>query len=500
LTTLITKSNFLRFLECPRYGWLYRNRPDLVEKTESHIAKQGDEVESLAHGLFEEGTKVPWENAVEITAEHLKKGTPVLYQATLKTDKYLARADILVKDPDGNGWHLYEVKSTSKEKKTHIPDLCFQTTTFEEAGLKLSTINLIHVNKTYRFDAQKGLEIKKFFVIEDLTQKVRDEQVAFAEAMSRAHAVLTDPEEPHPKILVKNFEYEVSPSFEAYYRQGIPEYSIYDIGYISKKELTKLTEKGIRAIEEIPDGFFKQEYKNLQVEVTKTKKPFRDFDRIAQTRATFQYPLYFLDYETVAPAIPIFDGTRPYQHLCFQYSLHVKRTPESALEHFEFLHLEKDNPVPHLLKRLRSDIGDQGTVFVWYEPFETTRNKEMAEDYAEYREFLENLNERVYDLMKIVSEGMYEDYRFKGSASIKKVLPVLVPELSYKELGVQHGGEAMDAWYSLMDGTPENKDQIIQDMLEYCQMDTLAMVRVLEVFEGVGRVMVRAGKKTKEIH
>jgi len=89
--TLITKSNFLRFLECPRYGWLYRNRPDLVEKTESRIAKQGDEVENLAHGLFEEGTEVPWENAVEITAEHLKKGTPVLYQATLKTNKYLVK-------------------------------------------------------------------------------------------------------------------------------------------------------------------------------------------------------------------------------------------------------------------------------------------------------------------------------------------------------------------------------------------------------------------------
>jgi len=480
---LISKSAFLRFLECPRYGWLYRNRPDLVDMTQSRIARQGEEVEKLAQGLFEKGTKVLWKGASEDTKRMLNDGTPVIYQATFKTEKYLAKADILVRDADGTRWHLYEVKSTTREKAEHIQDLCFQAITFESAGLKLASVNLIYINNQYVFDAKKGLDIKQFFITQDLSEKIEKNKTKVADAMERAHAVLTSPEEPHPKILIKNFKYKATPRFEDYYWQGVPEYSIYDIGRITKRELTKLMEKGMTTIIELPNGYFKQDFKNLQIEVTKEQKPFIDYGRIAETLATFHYPLYFLDYETINPAIPMFDGNRPYRMICFQYSVHVKRAPGSDLEHVEFLHLNPDNPIPHLLKRLRSDIGDKGTVLVWFELFEKTRNKEMAKDYPEYREFLESVNERIYDLMKIVDEGMLEDYHFKGSASLKNVLPVLVPELSYEGLGVRHGHDAMDTWHELMEGGIIDREKAIRDMLEYCGQDTLAMVRILEVVE-----------------
>ncbi len=485
----ISKTDFVRYLECPRYGWLYKNRPDLLDKTQSRIAKQGGQVEELAHGLFPKGIEVPWKNAFEETMKLLKNGTPVIYQATLKTDKYLARADILVKDKDGKGWHLYEVKSSTQVKPEHIPDICFQTNLFEECGMKLYSINIIHINNKYVFDEKKGLEIKKFLIIENLTEKIRENQREFADLMTEAHTVLTSPDEPHPKILAKSFNYDPGPLLNEYYWKGIPDYSIYNIGRIYEKELAKLTEEGIIAIRDIPEGFFKNERKNLQVEITKTEKPFIDRTKIAETMSTLEYPLYFLDYETVNPAVPLFDGTRPYQMICFQYSLHVQRTPKSKLEHYEFLHTEKDNPVPHLLKQLQSESGNKGTVFVWNQGFEKVRNNEMGKEYPEYRDFLEALNARVYDLMKIVSQGMYEDFRFKGSASIKKVLPVLVPELSYENLDIGQGGEAMDAWYEIMGHqtveTKKERAETIKSMLEYCKQDTLAMVKILEFLKNL---------------
>jgi len=485
MTKTISKTDFLRYLECPRYGWLCKNRSDLLDKTQSRIAKQGGYVEDLAHGLFPKGVEVPWKNAFEETACLMKNGTPVIYQATLKTDKYLARADILIKDKDGKGWHLYEVKSTTQAKPEHIPDICFQTILFEEAGIKLYSLNLIHINNQYVFNEKKGLEIKKFFVIEDLTKEIHENKGECAKAMNEAYTVLTSPDEPHPKILAKSFNYDPGQLLSEYYWKGVPDYSIYDIGRISQKELVKLTEEGIQTIRDVPVGYFKAGNKNLQVEITKKRKPFIDHAKISQTLSAFQYPLYFLDYETINPAIPMFNGTRPYQMICFQYSLHVKRTPKSKLEHYEFLYLDKDNPAPYLLKQLQAETGDRGTVFVWNQAFEKTRNNEMGKEYPEYHAFLEALNARVYDLMKIVSQGMYEDYRFKGGASIKNVLPVLVPELSYEALDIGQGGETMDAWYEIMTGTVEDRDKTVKAMIEYCKQDTLAMVKILEFLKKI---------------
>jgi hypothetical protein len=197
------------------------------------------------------------------------------------------------------------------------------------------------------------------------------------------------------------------------------------------------------------------------------------------------YPIYFLDYETFASPLPPFDGTRPWQKIVFQYSLYVKKEPGAKAEQKEFLAEKDENPVPAMVAQLRRDIGTKGTVIVWYAAFEVPRNKEIGEDYPEYAEFMEAVNSRVYDLMVIFKKKLFVDGGFHGSSSIKAVLPIMVPELSYKELAIQEGGTASASWPMLIDPrtSAAERGKLKIDMLLYCGLDTFAMVRILENLE-----------------
>ena len=215
--------------------------------------------------------------------------------------------------------------------------------------------------------------------------------------------------------------------------------------------------------------------------------PTIDREAIKQFLDGLQYPLYFLDYETLMSLIPYFDGLRPYQQVPFQYSLHLLQTPDASLEHKEYLHQENSSPSRPLTEQLLADICTEGTVLVWYEGFEKSRNTELGNMIPEYKHAMESLNGRVVDLMTPFKEKWYDDPRFEGSASIKKVLPVLCPELSYKTLGIQEGASAQRLWMeAILDGTRDGeKQQILSDLLEYCKLDTLAMVEIFNKLRNI---------------
>lgn len=217
----------------------------------------------------------------------------------------------------------------------------------------------------------------------------------------------------------------------------------------------------------------------------KSGEPLINKGQITRELQNLEYPLSFLDYETYGAAVPLFDGYEPHKHIVFQYSLHVLDAPDSEPRHLEYLIIDNEDPSPALLDQLVMHLPDQGSVIVWNKSFEMTKNREMAERYPEYREFIEDLNARVYDLMEIFSKGLYIHPDFHGSASIKKVLPVIVPDLEqgYSGLQISNGEGAMLAWYEIISGVIPNIDieQIRQDLLAYCKLDTLAMVKIYEV-------------------
>ena len=205
-----------------------------------------------------------------------------------------------------------------------------------------------------------------------------------------------------------------------------------------------------------------------------------DTEAINDFLGQLEYPLYFLDYETINPAIPLFNQTKPYEQIPFQYSLHVMESKDGDCVHMDFLHSEKSNPIPSLLKNLKEAIGPKGTVIVWNQSFEKGRNVFMGEFCPEYKDFLNSVNERIFDLM-VIFQKHYLDYRFKGSASIKNVLPVLVPDLRYSDLVIQHGGMAIDGILDLVhDDGSFDRQTLISDLKAYCEQDTLAMVRIFE--------------------
>lgn len=198
--------------------------------------------------------------------------------------------------------------------------------------------------------------------------------------------------------------------------------------------------------------------------------------------AELNYPLYYLDYESVSYAVPKFDGSWPHKHLTTQYSLHIQRTPESKLEHFEFLHNENSDPSKALAESLLSNINaDRGSVIFYYKTYERDRTKEMADMAPEYRDRLEDIIDRMWDLETLFAKRWYWDPKFEGSSSIKNVLPVFAPEFSYKDLEINKGDLAQIKFAEMI-ALPKGshaREKIRQDLLKYCQRDTLAMVIIL---------------------
>jgi len=266
----------------------------------------------------------------------------------------------------------------------------------------------------------------------------------------------------------------------------LDKYSIYNMIYLNQNQVALLEDRGITSIKDMPEELA-QEKQLLQIDLIKSGERIILKDKIKKFLDSFQYPIYFLDYETLSSVIPFFDGMSPYKDYPFQYSLHVLDKLDSEVRHTEYLHLENSDPMPSLLKKLRKDIGDTGTIITWNMGYEKSCNEQMANMYPQYKEFLNQLNDRIVDLMTPFFEKWFVDKDFFGSSSLKVVLPVVIPELGYKGMDVSDGLEARRMWTQtvLEDKNQNNKDEIINDLLKYCELDTFAMVKIFELLRNL---------------
>jgi hypothetical protein len=306
------------------------------------------------------------------------------------------------------------------------------------------------------------------------------------EQIEEALGVLGRKKEPEVRIVKQCFKNDAVCSHDCpfidYCWKGIPTPSVYDLS-LTEKKLAALLDEGIMKLRDVPAGVIPKSKQKFYRSVL-TGKAQAERKALAEWLDRLEYPLYFLDYETYGSAIPRYDGYKPYQAVPFQYSLHVIERPGAKTQHFEHLETEDTDPVPALAKALKGQIGTKGTVLVWNMGFEKSRNKEMGKRLPAEAQFLEAVNARVIDLMETVRKGLYVHPDFVGSASIKAVLPVLCPELSYEGL-VTEDGAACDDWPKLVGilgdpMTPAERSTMKKRMLDYCGMDTFAMVRILE--------------------
>jgi len=486
----ITKSDFIRFLHCPRFAWLWKHRPDLRGEYDhgGRFAKQGREVELLARKLFPKGKEVKGFDGAGFaeTQRLIREGAKVIYQAVAMTSHYEAKADILVRADNGTQWSLYEVKSSSTLKEDYLADVYFQWLAFEAAGIKLASIHLVTVNGNYIYHESEGIRPKQLFSVHDMTLELPGMEIRWKALVETARHVLTSVHEPKVLVLNKGLKHELPHEMLEEYWKGVPEFSVYRITHIAREQLMDLIGRGILDINQVPDDYFSSERQKHQVQLTKSKRIFVDRQKLKAELKQLRYPLYFLDYETIMPAVPLFDGHKAYQIVPFQYSLHVIDRPGAKPRHYDYLHTRKTDPAANLLKTLRKHIGDRGSVLAWNAPFEKSCNQRMADRNPKYQAFLGSVNDRLYDLA-LIFKDIYVDYRFRGSVSIKNVLPVMIPELSYEALKIRNGEMAIQSITELIDRSFFGRSKIIRELKEYCSLDTLAMVRIFEVLIRVAK-------------
>jgi predicted RecB family nuclease len=485
----VSKSDFLKYQCCPSYLWLWKHNKDVVpvdeEETIRQRLEQGNEVELVARQLFPQGVLIESINeaARDETKKIIDNGSTTIFQATAISDEGLfAMADVIQYDKATSTWTLFEVKSTNSVKKEHIYDVAFQKVTFEEAGYKIGKVGVIYLNKEYKRKTE--IKPKELLLETDISYQVQEIEETIKQQAHDALEMVKRNEEPKGCSCRLKTRSNHCPTFH-YLNPDIPEYSVFNISRIGNKTLGVLVDGEIYNVEDVPEDVKLSVIQQNQVSVAKNKEPIIDRAAIAEFLSEAEYPLYFLDYETVSTAIPLFIGCTPYQQIPFQYSLHVLKSPDAELEHFEFLARDsKETPSKELIKSLTPNISEKGSVVVWYKSFETRRNTEMGNLYPECKDLMESINSRVIDLMDVFSKQYYVHHEFNGSSSIKKVLPVLVPEFSYKDLDIQNGLSAAIRWHEAVSGTVE-PEKVYDSLLKYCCLDTLAMVKIYEFLRKV---------------
>lgn len=486
---MLTKSDYLKYTQCCKYLWLHKYRRDLVSEDAQaamqRLFDEGYQVEEWAYKLFPGGVSAfddDFEIAVKNTKKLVAAGTKVIFQPTISNWDLYCRADIIKLNAKTGEYDIFEVKSSTEVKDVHLIDLAFQKICFEKERIRIGKLFLVHINNKYVRNGK--IEPGELLIRENVTDAVEDVIREVGLGIKDAQKVLEN-KNSEPKVrILKQCHSPYDCVFTEYCWKNIPEDSIYDIaGGLSPKKLETLLDMGILKMKDIPEDYVTNGNGLRHMRAVKTQKVFIDPEAIKRELAPLEYPLHFLDYETFNPAIPLFDGYKPYQRVVFQYSLHVKKSPKAKLKHYQYLSTEIEDPTDDLADSLSEAIGEQGNIIAWNKSFEAGCNNEMCVRCQKHADFFESINDRMYDLMQPFKKGYYVHKDFKGSASIKKVLPVLVPELSYKALNIQEGGTASESWLKVANPElpPTERNQLAQDMLAYCRLDTLAMVEILEV-------------------
>ena len=496
---LISKSQFLNYLTCPKDAWFRLHKPDLAEfkvsETLQNMFKQGYEAEDRAKGL-----KV-FAGMVEVTVQGVEvkkevdaliaKKTPAIYQPTFIADGFIIRCDVIKWDIESGKWDLYEIKSSSSRHdsgaRDHLSDAAFQAIVMERYGLPVGKIFIVHLNKEYVLKGK--LDLESLFVLNDSTSKVAARRVTVAPEMEEAKKYLNQEEE--PKGGCDCIYYGRSSHCETFARSHptVPEYSIHDLAYIgsSPNKLRQLVEKGIYHLHDIEDTSDFTDKQQNQVETHKTNKEIVDKKEIANVLNGYAYPLYFLDYETFAPAVPIYDGFSPYKRIPIQFSLHYIQQRGGPLQHIEYLHEENSDPSEAVAKLLCDSINPSGTVLAWNVGFERSVTKELASRVPAYEKTLQRICTQMQDLMDIFSGQHYVHKGFGGKVAIESVMEVMLPDISYDHLPYTGQDVGFVWWKDIASTVEQSKDRSekIRLVKEYCKQDTLVMVEIWRILNDI---------------
>jgi len=484
----LSKSQYIRGLQCVKSLWLKKYKPDLLSEPESSseaTLDSGHKVGELACELFPDGIAIPDEvtsldKKVALTQQLIDKGEKNIYEASFQYEGIFVAVDILHINDDKTV-EIYEVKSSTDVKEVYLDDLSIQYYVLNGLGYTIKSANLVHINSDYVREDE--LEIDKLFTIVNLTDEVKELQHNIPEHLEQFQSFLNDREnEPEIDIGTHCLNPYACDAMEHCWKH-IPQYSIFDISRLRSDKKFNLYYNDIIKFEDIEDISIFSESQQIQIHSELTQQAIINKEAIKEFLDTLSYPIYHLDFETFQQAIPEWRGISPYMQIPFQYSLHIEQE-DGSLEHREFLAPEGEDPRYELAKRLVEDIPTDVTVLAYNMGFEKGVIRKLAAIFDELTPHLLAIHDNIKDLMTPFQKKDYYVPEMRGSYSIKYVLPSLVPEMAdaYKKLdGVHNGGEAMQIYAKL--AHIEDKVEVArlrEALLRYCELDTLAMVRVLE--------------------
>ncbi len=482
----LSKSTFVRGCQCVKSLYLNKYHKEFqssVSENQEAIFEQGKEVGLLARKLFPNGIDASpknyfsYDESIKKTELAIEKGETIIYESAFLFDEVLAALDILVKDNEG--WKAFEVKSSTEVKDTHILDAALQYYLIQNIGISLKDIFLIYINNQYV--RGEKLEIAKLFLKKSILKEVLDLQTFIPQKIVELKSILEQKEIPDIEIgLQCNDPYPCD--FIDYCWKKIPPYSVFDIANLRSTKKFELFNQGIIQLKNIPNDFALNANQWQQVNCEIEQKSIIDKPKIEEFVDKLIYPLHFLDFETFQLAIPKFVNSKPYQQLVFQYSLHKQNSKGSNLLHYEFIaETYSNDPRIPFIKKLIDDCGEEGDILVYNLAFERTRLQELANDFPEFSDSISNILNRLIDLMIPFRERWYYTPDMKGSYSIKVVLPALLPEFSYSNLEIKDGSIASSTYSSMVQGLfTGDKIKSVKALLEYCKLDTLAMVKILD--------------------
>ncbi len=483
----ISKTQYMKGLQCAKSLWYYKNRKDLSPEIDTNTQAKfdtGHEIGAYAQRYYDGGVLVDnqyWDvsGAIKKTEGFISQGKKIIYEATTMHPVHggYSRIDILRKDLETKTWDLIEVKSSTSVKDYHIDDLSFQYHVFNCSGYKINRCYLMHIDNQYVRNGD--IDPHGLLKLEDVTEQVISKQVNI-EALSHELVTLRDAA-CEPDISIGHHCF--SP-FECDYKEHcwkhVPTYSIYNV-YPSKKAEQIYTSTSSFDLRDVPTNLYPGGLKKIDVDCFVNDNENIDRDAIQSFLSQLVYPLYYLDYETLFPAIPLFDGTRPYQQIPFQFSLHILNKSGNEPSHHEYLHNPIDDPREAFTEKLISLCGDSGSVIVYNKSMEASRNNELAVLFPHHAERLKNINDRMVDLMDVFRKRQLYNHKQMGSYSIKTILPIYT-DMSYGNLSIADGGTASLLYLDMLQDklTNEEIEITMNNLLEYCKMDTLAMVKLVD--------------------
>lgn len=481
---LLSKTKLMRGYRCLKCIYLTIHHPELeapITPDTQALFDQGNQVGNKARAYYPGGILIdnkPWDfsGALVKTRQLIQNGATTIYEAAFDYMGCYARADIIQYQSDTKRWRILEVKSSTKVKPEHYDDVGLQVWIMAKSGLPIETIHLVHLNPACRYP-----DLSNLFTEVDITNDIRDRYLTVQPSIRDIFNAIREPTVPDIDIGEQCLTpTECGFTAHCWKEKHIPDMSVLNLPGIRDRKW-HLYREGIINLDDTRLSDLNALQERI-IQCYKTGERYINTDIIRTHFSQWQFPLVFLDFETISPAIPRYEGCKPFEHTPFQFSVHTWESPEASITHTEFLHITPDDPRPALIPALLKACGNHGSIVAYFGRFESERIEALARYSPEHTEALTLLISRIVDPLPVIRDAVY-DNAFNGSFSLKKIAPALLgEEASYADMPVANGGDAQRAFEELISPNTSTvkKEEIRQAMLAYCKKDTEVMVDLVK--------------------